>query len=1122
MSREEGGGVEGLRAWVSDAVERVKRQLPGNGDGLPSLRAQDASVAELEQLARLLDHDEALRGSVSVWQAGALTLREAAGGGTDADRERAERLLREARDRTTPLGAAVTEEDRRWAALFLMIQISPMRSQQGVTGGVLDLSGVLDWIQRVGPAGMESTAAEMSTLLNEAAQLPLPPELLGSLRQAQGLFAAPSAQGLSDLMTGMVPPGSPLADQFRQMMERMVGAMTPPAPAASSEYVWERAPKPEPEPTSQSQSQPQPQPQPQPTLTPDGLRNMVTALDAVNATTEGLEGLLASADPQAFNAHLGRLRSAQDLPLPEGLNPIAAMESIRALLLTLSPTVGGTHQDIAAGRVHMDTVIRHLESISGSLPPGVGDPAVVGRTTDICVRAMAAREREDIPALRELRAEAEALGEAAPEGSPLRFAVDGALGAVLGSLGLLTQDKAMLAQSVRHVERAMTGAKDSGLPFADEPARVRTQDFGLLHDALTGETNPVPAHVPPPPDASMEDLYSSALSLGMRFDRDRDPAVLDTRIEELERLRAGVREGKAPRVAADALWHLAESYHLRNILAKNGPDQADLGCLEAAQEALSALASDVLLQAGAEHGLLAARTGASRGVQAARMAASYGRLHEAVAALELGRALVLQGASAASAVPERLEAAGRQDLAAAWREAAGAGDGTDGAGEVPRLLPSTLRRQALDTLGYRREGGLAGTPTAAELADGLAEAGADVLLYLVAGDERMPGLVIAVGPESGLGGGALPQLADVEGGPLARYVDAAAARDLHPNDASLSHAWEEALEELCDWAFQALGPVLGGIEKRLSAADDAWEDRPLRVVLVPCGRLGIVPWHAARLPAEAAHDRLCQVAVVSCAASGSQFLRAVRRAPRDPAATPVLVADPTMSLDYADTEVTALRDAFYPHARLCGALYDMEDGELPLGTPDAVLGFLSDGASLLHVVSHGSAGIRPTVSALDLVADQNGTPAHLTVTRLLDREEQQNTADGPLVVLSACQTDLSKRDHDEALTLTTAFIAAGARDVVGSRWLAKDSGSALLMAVFHHYLAVDGLSPVDALRAAQMWMLDPHRENPGSLQGELLRESEERQGLERTALWAAFIHQGHPGPSTTDTGEGTP
>lgn len=200
-------------------------------------------------------------------------------------------------------------------------------------------------------------------------------------------------------------------------------------------------------------------------------------------------------------------------------------------------------------------------------------------------------------------------------------------------------------------------------------------------------------------------------------------------------------------------------------------------------------------------------------------------------------------------------------------------------------------------------------------------------------------------------------------------MEAAAARDRDPNDAALARVWEGALEELCDWAFQALGPVLGGIEERLAADGEGRgeENGPLRVVLVPCGRLGIVPWHAARLPAGAAHERLCQLAVISYAASGGQFLRTAGRAPRDPAAAPVLVADPTMSLGFADTEVAALRDAFYPHARVYGALYGEE---LPPGTPEAVLGFLADGTSLLHVVSHGSAGIRPTVSALDLAADE--------------------------------------------------------------------------------------------------------------------------------------------------------
>ncbi|MEU9700505.1 CHAT domain-containing protein [Streptomyces sp. NPDC047981] len=1153
----------------------MRAQLPALGGGSPSPRSPDASVAELEQLVALLDHDEALRGSATVWLAGAMTLRHTNGGGSAADRERAERLLREARDGTTPLGALVTEEDRRWAALFLITHISPIQSQAGIAGAAPDLSRFLDWIQRVGPAGMMSVASELGTLMDEAAELPLPPELLGAMRQAQGLLVAPSPQGLSDLMAGMMPAGGPFADQMRQMMDQMFGAMTSPGPPPTAPYsgpVWERDPGPEPspkprtglrsspprpaldsdlEPGSEAAPAPEPAqaptepppapgptpgptepppapeprpatgPVPRPPLTPEALRDMVTALDAVNATSDGLDSLLRSGDPEALNTLLGRLRSAQDLTLPEGVRSTAALESLRAILLSISPSVGGTYQDTAAGHAHMKTIIGHLENIRGSLPPGVGDPAVVGRAMDLCFRATAAREAEDVDTLQGLLAEVEALDTAAPEGDPLRFAVDAVRGAVLASLGMVTRDKDLLARSLPYMERASILVEESDLPFSESTAPPRVQDVRLLHDVLTGQRTAVPDHVPLPADASTDDLYSSALSLGVRFDRDGDPAVLDARIEELERLRVGVREGRAPRVAADALWHLAESYHLRNRLAHDSPDQADHGCLDAAEEALSALAADVVLQAGAEHGLLAARTGASRGVQAARMAASYGDLHKAVAALELGRALVLQGAAVSSAVPERLDAAGYQDLARAWREAAGGREATGDAGEVPGLLPSTLRRQALDALGYRQEGGLLGTPTLGELADGLAEAGADVLLYLVAGDHQGPGLVIAVGPRLGAGAGALPLLSDGEDGPLARYVEAAAARDLAPDDASLTQPWEEALEELCGWAFQALGPVLAGIEKRLEAEDDAWEDRPLRVVLVPCGRLGIVPWHAARFPADAPHDRLCQAAVISHAASGSQFLRTVGRTPRDPAAAPVLVADPTMSLHFADTEVTALRDAHYPDARVCGALYEAELGELPPATPEAVLGFLADDTSLLHVVSHGKAGIRPTVSALDLAADVQGTPAPLTVTRLLDHEGQQGSADGPLVVLSACQTDLSKRDHDEALTLTTAFVAAGARDVVGSRWLAPDGASALLMAVFHHYLAVDGLSPVDALRAAQLWMLDPHRRNPGSLHGELLRESQ-RPGLERTSHWAAFIHQGHPGASLTNTAEGTP
>ncbi|RKN47005.1 CHAT domain-containing protein [Streptomyces hoynatensis] len=139
-----------------------------------------------------------------------------------------------------------------------------------------------------------------------------------------------------------------------------------------------------------------------------------------------------------------------------------------------------------------------------------------------------------------------------------------------------------------------------------------------------------------------------------------------------------------------------------------------------------------------------------------------------------------------------------------------------------------------------------------------------------------------------------------------------------------------------------------------------------------------------------------------------------------------------------------------------------------------------------------------------------GDAGRLTVAGILDAAGHP-PADrpGPLVVLSACETDLSTRDHDEALTLATALVGGGAADVVGSRWAVQDGTAAVMMVVFHHYLASGGLAPPDALRAAQLWMLDPHREAMPALSGPLRIEAT-RPDLHHIRHWAAFTHQGNP------------
>jgi CHAT domain-containing protein len=104
-------------------------------------------------------------------------------------------------------------------------------------------------------------------------------------------------------------------------------------------------------------------------------------------------------------------------------------------------------------------------------------------------------------------------------------------------------------------------------------------------------------------------------------------------------------------------------------------------------------------------------------------------------------------------------------------------------------------------------------------------------------------------------------------------------------------------------------------------------------------------------------------------------------------------------------------------------------------------------------------------------------------------------------------TDLRDADHDEALTLASALLAAGASGVVGARWPVPDHATAPLMLMFHHFLNNGHPHPADALREAQLWMLtgSPLIDHlPETLAGAIRR----RWLLRRPYCWAAFTYQG--------------
>jgi CHAT domain-containing protein len=213
----------------------------------------------------------------------------------------------------------------------------------------------------------------------------------------------------------------------------------------------------------------------------------------------------------------------------------------------------------------------------------------------------------------------------------------------------------------------------------------------------------------------------------------------------------------------------------------------------------------------------------------------------------------------------------------------------------------------------------------------------------------------------------------------------------------------------------------------------------------------------------------------------------------------LIVGNPTGDLPAAGDEALAVHRRFYSEGTYFGV-----PGEIA-GSPDDVLDWLTArpaGRAVLHLACHAVADpARPADARLVLAGGD------LSVRLLLDRS-RQSALRVDQVFLAACSTGAVSDDYDEALSLATSFLAAGARTVIGSLWPVPDDATALLMYLVHHYLRDAGCDPATALHRAQLWMLDPGRTLPAGTPEWLVRRHRAAGAVPDPSAWAGFIHLG--------------
>ncbi|MEO3782669.1 CHAT domain-containing protein [Actinocorallia sp. B10E7] len=324
---------------------------------------------------------------------------------------------------------------------------------------------------------------------------------------------------------------------------------------------------------------------------------------------------------------------------------------------------------------------------------------------------------------------------------------------------------------------------------------------------------------------------------------------------------------------------------------------------------------------------------------------------------------------------------------------------------------------------------------------------------------------------------------DVHALPLPGLTDNALAREVRTirgmiADAGSPEHREAAANRLLvslAWTWDTVtGPVLDalGLRETTPAQD------PPRIRWCAVGNVAYLPLHAARRSGARRHSALDRV-VSTYTPTIRALGQALSQAPSHDAAT-LLVAQP-------DTPgATPLLGV----ARETDGIARLVPGALLLSGPDATRAAVLTAIgrrSIAHFACHGIGDDLSGPPRL-LLHDHQTEP--LTVESLTKLRLHAD-----LAFLSACSsTGPFHSQLDEALHITSGFLTAGYRQVIGTLWPVADIPAARLAIGFYSVLTGDGTGPPDPSQA------------PFALRKAALRAREEDPGNPFT--WAAYLHVG--------------